>query len=72
MVQIYVELLDEGTSVWRPVEATEEGDGLYRIIKPNPIPEGEHWQFPLGAVVRCKRTGSERRRVILFACEQVR
>jgi hypothetical protein len=28
---IYVEVLEEGTTCWRPVEAADLGSGLYRI-----------------------------------------
>jgi hypothetical protein len=47
---IYVELLDEGVDVWRPVEAVRDGDA-FRL--PVSAPEGEHWQFPPGSRVRC-------------------
>jgi hypothetical protein len=49
---IYVELIDEGVDVWRPVEATAEVDGTFRL--PDHAPEGEVWQFPPGTVVRCE------------------
>ena len=50
---IYIPLLDEGTSVWRPVVATQiEGD-VYRIDGVNPDPECEVWAFTTGELVRC-------------------
>lgn len=52
---IYVYLLDEGTDVWRPVEAEHLSEDRYRIITKNNAPEDEHWQFQTGAVVRCEK-----------------
>jgi hypothetical protein len=49
---IYVELLEEGVNVWRPVRAISEGNGVYRL--PNEQPEGERWAFPPGARVACE------------------
>ena len=51
---IYVFLLDEGTEVWRPVEARRLGGDLYEVVSVNPDPEDEHWEFQTGNVVRCK------------------
>jgi hypothetical protein len=49
---IYVALMDEGTKCWRPVQAQRlEGD-RFRIV--DAMPEGERWEFPSGAVVRCR------------------
>jgi hypothetical protein len=50
---IYVELLDEGVEVWRPVEAERRHDGLYRILS-RPHDETEAWMFSsrLGGAVR--------------------
>ena len=46
---IYVEFLDEGVDVWRPVEA----GGVYRL--PERSPAGETWAFAPGTRVRCER-----------------
>ena len=51
---IYIALLDEGTDVWRPVAAEELRDRVFRIISENPHRDDEHWEFPPGAIVRCK------------------
>ena len=51
-VMIYVELLDEGVDVWRPVEAEPVMGGLYRVI--GPVPEDETWTFWPGSIVRCE------------------
>ena len=53
---IFVELLDEGTSVVRPTLAVPLGDGTYRLLPtPGYDPDDEHWEFPPGSVVRCRR-----------------
>jgi hypothetical protein len=49
---IYVELLEEGTPCWRPVDAEYLGDKLYRIGGEKP--EDEVWAFLVGDVVKCK------------------
>ncbi len=51
-MQIYVELLDEGTTVWRPVEAVHIDGDRYRILT-EPIAE-EIWAFQTGEIVRCR------------------
>ena len=51
VVTIYVALLDEGTDVWRPVEAEPEGP-FYRIV--GSVPEAETWAFDPGSLVRCE------------------
>lgn len=50
---IYVALLDEGTEVWRPVQAVRRADDTYHITSKNDDPELEQWEFPSGSVVRC-------------------
>ena len=50
---IYVYLLDEGTDVWRPVQAEHLGDDRYRITSVNAARDDEQWQFKTGDVVRC-------------------
>ena len=61
MATIYIELLNEGVDVWRPVMATPLTSGTYRVE--GEVPEGEEWAFNPGAVVRCEWkefTGGER------------
>lgn len=52
-VQIFVFLPDEAVDVWRPVDAEQVSDELYRIVSENPDPEDERWEFSTGEVVRC-------------------
>jgi hypothetical protein len=49
---IYVQLLDEGTDVWRPVEATRLADNVFTIL--GVIPDDEVWAFPPGSRVLCE------------------
>jgi hypothetical protein len=49
---IYVELLDEGTFVWRPVSATHIRDLIFKIE--GNVPEGETWAFQPGEIVECE------------------
>ena len=52
-VTIYVALLDEGTDVWRPVQALPVGDDKFVLIRPYDYDdEDETWEFLPGAIVR--------------------
>jgi len=50
---IYVRLLDEGTEVWRPVNAKQLAMDLY-CIEEETVPSEENWEFRPGTVVRVK------------------
>ncbi len=50
---IYIPLQDEGTEVWRPVEAEHVCDDRYRILSPRPM--DEVWPFSPNEIVRCER-----------------
>ena len=39
MVVLYIALLEEGTTFWRPVAAEDLGSGLYRLV--GAVPDGE-------------------------------
>jgi hypothetical protein len=45
---IFVYLRDEGTDVWRPVDAVLVGPSQYRIVGENRAPDDEHWEFSAG------------------------
>ena len=51
LARIFVQLLDEGVDVWRPVEAEPLADG-FRIV--GGCPDDERWEFQPGDVVRCE------------------
>jgi len=52
MTIIYVALLDEGTDVWRPVEAAHVSADCYEIL--TAPASGERPQFSVGQIVRCE------------------
>lgn len=52
---VYVRLLEEGTSVYRPVHAVSLGAGSYRLEAPTSGDDPEDvWEFPRGSVVTCE------------------
>jgi hypothetical protein len=55
MDMIYVRLLDEGTDVWRPVNAEYIRSDIFKIL-PNPDYSSldESWEFLPGTLVKCK------------------
>ncbi len=56
--EVYVQLLNEGTVIFRPTRALDLGDGIFRLLPtPDYDPEDEEWEFLPGTSVRCgKRT----------------
>ncbi len=50
---IYVNLTGEGLNLLRSVRAEHIGRDYYRIV--DVMPEDERWEYPPGAVVRCKK-----------------
>lgn len=52
MPTIYMPLLNEGTEVWRPVEASHLKGDTYRVE--GPVPEDEEWAFAPGTLVCCE------------------
>ena len=56
---IYVKLLDEGTDVWRPVDAEEVSEQIYRLVGTH---DDEKWEFETGSSIRVEehqfQTGS--------------
>jgi hypothetical protein len=71
--EIYVDLPDEGTPVWYPVEAVHiEGD-VYQITEINADPEDTRWAFNTGAKVRCRPTPTrdDPNEIILVAFEEI-
>ncbi len=52
---VFVQLLDEGTVVFRPVPAIRQEDGTYILSKTADYdPEFESWQFVPGSRVVCE------------------
>lgn len=53
MATVYVALRDEGVDVWRPVDAEQLTESIYRLADEPPV-KGEVWQFAPGSTVRCE------------------
>jgi hypothetical protein len=53
-IEIFVELLNEGTACWRPVRASPLGDSGFRIAVDQDLPIGEKWAFHPGDEVTCE------------------
>lgn len=50
---IYIQLLDEGTIVYRPTLGEELENGIFRVLPTEDYdPEYEIWEFPPGSLVR--------------------
>lgn len=58
MTLVHVRLLDEGTDVWRPVEAERLGETTYGLADV-PIPDEERWSFQPRDIVMVERRGGE-------------
>ena len=71
MPTIYIALLDEGTSVWRPVAAADLGRGVFLIPSDARLPDDERWAFQPGERVRCERRSLSEGEPVLVAVESV-
>jgi len=70
-MKIYVDLLDEGTQVWRPVEAVQLDRDTYLMVEVNADPQGERWAFSTGARVRCRPIHPSDGKEILVAYTEI-
>jgi hypothetical protein len=52
-ITVYLKLRNEGTDVWRPVEAEPIGKNRYKILS-HPT-EDEDWPVTPGEIVECER-----------------
>ena len=64
---IFVRLLDEGTDVWRPVDAIQNDSNTFEIVSEKPDQEDETREFVQGQKVTCKEALSQEGDVILVA-----
>ena len=53
-VTIYMPLLNEGTTVFRPIEANKLAGDIFLVL--GPVPEDEEWEFQPGTKVQCVMT----------------
>jgi hypothetical protein len=64
--EIFVPLLDEGVAVWRPVQAEKVDDETYLIpAHYDPAQAAEHWEYPPGSTVICRRRQSGDRAILV-------
>ena len=69
---IYIQLLGEGTLVYRPVPATEVSDNIFQLQGEEIFdPEDEEWEFLPGNKVRVEQKELEGEKV-LVAIEQIK
>ena len=70
-VEVYIQLLEEGTPTARPTRAIPLGNGLYKILAtPDYDPEDEIWEFLPGSIVRCKTVKDSWVQEIFLAVER--
>ncbi len=56
MIEIYVQLLDEGTTTFRPTNAVEMDCNVCRLLPTATYERDEEiWEFPPGSIVECDR-----------------
>jgi hypothetical protein len=53
IILIYVQLLDEGIEVYRPVKAIKIDKNIFKIMEQN-THDDESWEFNEGDIVNCK------------------
>lgn len=54
-LKVFVQLLGEGTVVFRPTLGVPLGNGMYRLLPTDDYdPEDESWEFLPGSIVRCE------------------
>jgi len=52
--KVFVELLNEGTQVWRPRDAIELRPNVFVILSANTDAQQEEWRFKPGEIVSCQ------------------
>ena len=57
ITKVYVRLLDEGSTAYRPSDAELLPNSTYKLISPSDYdPEDERWEFTPGSIVICEWT----------------
>ncbi len=71
MTKIYIQLLDEGTTTFRPTQGISQGENIFEVLPtPDYNPENENWEFVPGSLVRCICKKDEKEEMLL-AVEEV-
>jgi hypothetical protein len=66
MTTVYVKLLDEGTPVFRPVQAEVLDNLTARLLPIRDYDKNEEeWEFPPGAIVKCEHRIMEGKNVLV-------
>lgn len=53
LTTIHVNMIGQGISILRPVQAEHLARDIYRIVEA--VPEGERWKYETGQAVRCRK-----------------
>lgn len=70
-IQIFINLLEEGTPTIRPTQAESMGDETYRILAtPDYDPIAEIWEFTPGTIVKLKQIKDDQNNDLLLAVEK--
>lgn len=70
---VFVRLLGEGTTVYRPVDAVSVAPSLFRLeSRADYDPEDEEWEYPPGSVVVCERRELQGAHVLVAVAAQPR
>jgi hypothetical protein len=54
-IDVYVRLLGEGTTVYRPTRAVRVAPDVVRLLAPDNFDADEQWEFAPGSTVRIER-----------------
>lgn len=72
IIEIHVQLLNEGSPTARPALARRLDNGFYQIILSDDYdPEDEDWQFVPGDVVRCEKVEHGWKIPLFLAVEKI-
>lgn len=66
MLTVHVALQEEGTTVWRPVDALHIKGSIYQLV--GLVPDQEQWQFMPGQIVECQERTTADGNIFLLAC----
>ena len=70
-IEIFINLLEEGTPTIRPTQAEPMGNETYRILAtPKYDPIDEIWEFTPGTIVKLKQIKDDQGNDLLLAVEK--
>ena len=72
LVEVYIDLLEEGTDTIRPTKAIVLGNGHFKLLPtPKYDPIDEIWEFFPGSIVKVRYAKDDSGEDLLIACEKV-